>query len=67
MCVYVNNPHPLILIEKYLKTFPDKNSNELCNGHMLSLQILMFTSSDVTQKIEAWDCAGNDPRHTAGF
>lgn len=62
-----SNPHPLILIEKYLKLVPEKNSNELCNGHMLSHQILMFTLSDATQKTEAWDCAGNDPSYAAGF
>ena len=51
----------------YLKIVPEKNSNELCNGHMLSNQILVFTLSDVMQKIEAWDCAGNHPNDTAGF
>lgn len=27
----------------YLKVIPEKNANELCNGHMLSHQILLFT------------------------
>lgn len=65
--LFLSNPHPLLLIEKYLKIVVEKNSNELCNGHMLSHQILMFTVSDVMQKIEGWDCAGNDPSSAEGF
>lgn len=65
--LFLNNSHSLLLIEKYLKIVVEKNSNELCNGHMLSHQILMFTSSDVMQKIEGWDCAGNDPSSAVGF
>lgn len=67
LSLFLNNFHPLLLIEKYLKIVAEKNSNELCNGHMLSHQILVFTLSDVMQKIEGWDCAGNDPSSAVGF